>query len=159
MSPRRLARREAVSAGGVVYRRGAAGIEVVLVARLREGLWALPKGTPEPGESLEQTARREVQEETGLRVEIARPISQIHYSYLVRSRGIRVDKVVHHYLMEPRGGDVNDHDHEYDLAAWVEAQEAMRRLTYDNERDMLRLALELLELEPGRGDGSREAAG
>lgn len=159
MSPRRLAREEAVSAGGVVYRRGPVGVEVVLVARLKEGLWALPKGTPEPGESLEETARREVQEETGLRVEIARPISEVHYSYVVRSLRIRVDKVVHHYLMRPRGGDVADHDHEYDVAAWVEAQDAMGRLTYDNERDMLRLALELLDLDPGQGEGAREAAG
>ncbi len=159
MSPRRLSQQTAVSAGGVVYRRDAAGIEVVLVARLDAGLWALPKGTPEPGESLEETARREVQEETGLRVEITRPIAEMHYSYVVRSRRIRVAKVVHHYLMVARGGDVADHDHEYDLAAWVDAQVAMERLTYDNERDMLRLALELLELESGRGDGVREAAG
>ena len=159
MSPRRLADREAVSAGGVVYRRSPVGIEVVLVARPAERLWALPKGTPEPGESLEETALREVQEETGLLVEIARPIAEIHYSYVVRSHNIRVAKVVHHFLMEPRGGDVADHDHEYDVAAWVEAQDAMRRLTYDNERDMLRLALEFLESDPGQGDGSREAAG
>jgi len=162
VSPQRLALQKAVSAGGIVYRRSPVGGEVVLVARLREGLWALPKGTPEPGESLEETARREVQEETGLRVEIARPISEIHYSYVVRSLRLRVDKVVHHYLMEPRGGDVADHDHEYDLAAWVESQDALRRLTYDNERDMLRLALELLELlerESGQGEGAREAAG
>ena len=96
---------------------------------------------------------------TGLLVEIARPIAEIHYSYVVRSHNIRVAKVVHHFLMEPRGGDVADHDHEYDVAAWVEAQDAMRRLTYDNERDMLRLALEFLESDPGQGDGSREAAG
>ncbi len=109
-----------------------------------------------------------MQEETGLLVRIERPIGEIHYRYVVRVRSLRVEKVVHHYLMEPRGGDVADHDHEYDIAAWVEAQDAMRRLTYDNERDMLRRALELLEFadegDGGRVDGrrsggSREAAG
>lgn len=159
MSPTRPPRRRAVSAGGVVYRHGIAGVEVVLVGRAGERLWALPKGTPEPGESLEETARREVREETGLCVEIARPIGQIHYSYMVPDPGFRVVKVVHHYLMTARGGDLEDHDHEYDIAAWVGAPDALRRLTYDNERDMLRLALELVPLERGREGCSQEAAG
>ncbi|MFN0251917.1 MAG: NUDIX domain-containing protein, partial [Kofleriaceae bacterium] len=59
---------QAVSAGGVVFRHGAQGIEVLLCGRVREALWALPKGTPEHGESIEQTALREVGEETGLGV-------------------------------------------------------------------------------------------
>ena len=62
----------AVSAGGVVYRRGPRGIEVVLCGRTEDGVWGLPKGTPSPGESLEQAAVREVTEETGLQVAIER---------------------------------------------------------------------------------------
>ena len=145
MKSGRLSHREAVSAGGVVYRRSDLGIEVVLVARIATELWSLPKGTPEPGESLEETARREVQEETGLHVEIVCPISEIRYSYVIRSESIYVAKVVHYYLMEPLGGDVSEHDEEYDLAVWIEVQEAMNRLTHDNDRDVLRRALELLQ--------------
>ncbi|MDA1061697.1 MAG: NUDIX domain-containing protein [Chloroflexi bacterium] len=78
---------EVWAAGGVVYRRSGATIEVVLVARPREGLWALPKGKPHAGESIEQTALREVREETGLEVAIderadsAGKIGSIRYTY------------------------------------------------------------------------------
>jgi ADP-ribose pyrophosphatase YjhB (NUDIX family) len=60
-----------VSSGGVVYRRGQAGsLEVALCGRLQSRTWSLPKGTPEEGETIQQTALREVQEETGLEVSI-----------------------------------------------------------------------------------------
>ena len=153
----RQPRRRTVAAGGVVYRRAGPQVEVVLVGRSEQGLWALPKGRPEVGESLPETARREVEEETGLRVEIVRPIGEIRYAYMTR-RGARVSKVVHHYLMTASGGDTEDHDYEYDLVEWVPAPRALGRLTYDNERDMLRLALEFIALESPRG-GSEEAAG
>jgi len=153
----RASRRRAVAAGGIVYRRGPSGVEVVLVGRSRQELWALPKGKPEPGESLEETARREVEEETGLRVEIERDVGEIRYVY-TEPGGARVAKVVHHYLMTAVSGDPGDHDDEYDVVAWMPAPRALRRLTHDNERDMLGLALELVAL--GRdGGGSEEAAG
>ncbi|MCY4640669.1 MAG: NUDIX hydrolase [Chloroflexi bacterium] len=157
MSRPRASRRRAVAAGGIVYRRGPSGVEVVLVGRSRQELWALPKGKPEPGESLEETARREVEEETGLRVEIERDVGEIRYVY-TEPGGARVAKVVHHYLMTAVSGDPGDHDDEYDVVAWMPAPRALRRLTHDNERDMLGLALELVAL--GRdGGGSEEAAG
>lgn len=133
----------ATSAGGVVYRRRDGLVEVVLVGRSRQQLWALPKGTPEGAETLEQTALREVTEETGLEVAISPAggrIGSISYSYMVADRGVRVEKDVHHYLMEPRGGDVRLHDHEYDVAGWFDIHEAQRRLTYGNERSILERA-------------------
>ena len=139
--------REIWSAGGVVYRRGgSSGLEVVLVARPRERLWALPKGKPEPGESIEQTALREVAEETGLRVAIDRrePLGSIRYSYEAPREGGRVNKVVHHYLMQPIGGDLEHHDEEYDLAGWFDAHEACKRMTYGNERSIVERAIEAL---------------
>ena len=157
MSRPRAARRRAVAAGGVVYRRAPSGVEVVLVGRSREGLWALPKGKPEPGESLEQAARREVQEETGLRVEIEGDVGEIRYVYTAPD-GALVAKVVRHYLMVAVAGDPGDHDDEYDVVAWMPARRALRRLTHESERDVLGLALELVALGGG-GDGRGEAAG
>ena len=70
-----------VSAGGVVYRRGDDGADVVICGRLRKGLWALPKGSPIADETLEATALREVREETGLDVAIEEPVGDIRYEF------------------------------------------------------------------------------
>ncbi len=136
--------RAAMSAGGVVYRAHQGIIEVVLVARPADGLWALPKGTPEAGESVEQTALREVREETGLAVVIAGSLGSIRYQYALRG-GVQVQKVVHHYLMRAIGGDLSLHDHEYDVAAWVDIHEATGRVSYANERAVLERAGVLIQ--------------
>lgn len=143
----RDASREIWAAGGVVYRRGGdSGLEVVLVARPGERLWALPKGKPEPGESIEQTALREVSEETGLRVAIDgdEPLGSIRYTFEVPGRPGRVYKVVYHYLMQPTAGDLEGHDGEYDLVEWYDAHEACKRMTYPNERSIVEQAIEVL---------------
>ncbi len=142
---RRFRDAEATSAGGVVWRPGDHGVEVVICGRRDDGVWNLPKGTPEDGESLEETARREVQEETGLSVEIVRPLWTIHYDFNQADQGVRYHKTVHHFLMRPTGGDIHRHDREYDRVRWAPAQEALRLLTYANERDVVRRALRQLE--------------
>lgn len=141
----------AVSAGGVVYRLRGTLPEIVLVARPSTNLWALPKGTPEHGESVEETARREVSEETGLNVAIEQPVADIAYSFPRPRGGGRVDKVVHHFLMTSTGGNIDAHDHEYDLVGWYGVEEALRLMTYDNERTVVRRAAELIgdQLESG----------
>jgi len=142
--------RRAMSAGGVVYREQDGHIEIILVARPAHNLWALPKGTPEAGESVEATALREVREETGLEVEIVGEIGTIHYRYTIASEGVLVQKVVHHFLMEPVGGDMALHDHEYDVVAWVDIHEAPGRMSYANERSMVEQASALIaDLQAG----------
>ena len=94
---------QAVSAGGVVFRHGEAGVEFVLCGRVHENLWALPKGTPEAGETIEQTARREVTEETGLGVTIVGDLGSIEYVFARPAQGVRFEKTVHHFLMKPDG--------------------------------------------------------
>ena len=142
---RELLTKAAVSAGGVVYRHGDHGIEVVLCGRSWEKLWALPKGTPNPGESLAETAEREVREETGLGVRIVASLGTIEYGFARPAEGVRYEKVVHHYLMAPDGtGSTADHDHEYDRVAWFPAEEAARLMTHANERDVLRRALDAI---------------
>lgn len=133
----------AVSAGGVVYRRNNGHVEVVLCGRRAESLWALPKGTPEPGESLAQTAVREVSEETGLGVVIVADLGTIEYEF--QRPGVRYEKTVHHYLMRPDGtGSVTAHDEEYDRVEWFDAGEALRRLTFANEARVVERALEAI---------------
>ncbi len=137
---------QATSAGGVVFRRGELGIEIVLCGRNAEGLWALPKGTPERGETLRETAMREVSEETGLGVAIIGDLGTIEYAFARPSQGVRFEKTVYHFLMEPSGiGSVNEHDGEYDRVAWFPAEEALRIMTHRNELQVVRRALDALE--------------
>lgn len=133
-----------VSAGGVVYRRASddGPVEVVLVGRIRPKRWALPKGTPVVGETLEGTAVREVGEETGLLVRIERPLDQIHYWFVWG--GVRHSKTVHFYLMQMTGGDTANHDGEYDVVEWFPIGEALRRLSYPNEARIVDRAQQVL---------------
>jgi len=150
----------AVSAGGVVFRRGDGGVEIVLCGRTAERLWALPKGTPEPDESLQETALREVVEETGLGVTIVRDLGAIEYEFARPSQGVRFEKTVHHYLMQPDGtGAVEQHDGEYDHVEWFPAQEALRLMTYRNEAHVVRRALDAIdEMDAGHGAAAGAAS-
>ena len=127
--------RTAAAAGGVVLRSSAQGREVLLVGRTGDGSWVFPKGTPSPGETVEETALREVREETGLLVRILRPLGDLEYWFA--AGGERVHKLVTFFLMEAVGGDLSLHDHEYDLVRWVTVSEARRMLTFDTYRDVL----------------------
>jgi 8-oxo-dGTP pyrophosphatase MutT (NUDIX family) len=142
--PLRTAR--ATSAGGVVHRAEEGRTEVVLVHRRQPPLWALPKGTPDSGETLAETAIREVSEETGLKVEIEEPIRSITY-FFVHGR-TRYHKTVHFFLMRPIGGRLEDHDHEFDEVRWVEVDEALRLMTHATERGVVEGAAELLAARP-----------
>lgn len=148
------------SAGGVVFRlaasdfperskdeskdkKGNLAVEVVLVGWSHAGIWVLPKGTPEAGETIEQVAIREVQEETGLQVRFVAYIGTASYSF-VREQ-VRYQKQVRHFLFEAIGGDTALHDAEYDQVEWFPIAEAQRRLTYQNEVNILNQAEEHLQ--------------
>jgi 8-oxo-dGTP pyrophosphatase MutT (NUDIX family) len=132
----------ATSAGGVVYRSSQGRIEIVLVHRHAPALWALPKGTPDAGETLEETALRETREETGLLVEIEEPIGAISYFFVRAST--RFHKTVHFFLMRPVGGRLEEHDHEFDEARWVQLDEALELMSYATEREVVERAARAL---------------
>ena len=106
--------------------------------------WSLAKGTPDPGETLEGTALREVQEETGLEVEIAAPLGTINYWFGSRELEVRYHKTVHFYLMVPVGGGIELHDPEFDVVRWFTSEDALEVLAYANEAEVLRRALEVI---------------
>lgn len=114
-------------------------------------MWGLPKGTPDPGETLEETAIREVTEETGLKVDIEAPIGSIQYWFTRPNDDARYHKTVHFYLMSPVGGSTDEHDHEFDLVHWLGSGEALRTLTHQNEVDILKKAVDVVSTGTGEG--------
>jgi 8-oxo-dGTP pyrophosphatase MutT (NUDIX family) len=132
--------RTTTAAGGVVMRGTGDDAEVVLTGRTSDGTWVFPKGTPDPGETIEETALREVREETGLDAAIVAPIGVTDYWFAVP--GERVHKFVHFFLMRPLGGDLSRHDQEYDDVRWVPVREARRMLSYETYREVLDRAID-----------------
>lgn len=142
-----------VSAGGVVYRWGNRGLEVLLCGQRQPLTWRLPKGMPNKGEKLEETAEREVEEETGLKVKVEGKIGTIRYWFT--QEGVRYHKTVHFFLMKPYGGDIELHDPEFDMVEWFPLEEACRLLTYKSEVEILRQAYALLKNADLRKDKAK----
>ena len=154
MSALRNAR--ATSAGGVVHRSLEGRTEVALVHRRHPRLWALPKGTPDAGETLEETALRETREETGLQVALEAPLRSISYVF-VRGR-TRFHKTVHFFLMRQVGGDVSLHDHEFDEVRWFQLEEALELMTHATERSVVQQAAAAIATAgPGAGAATGQA--
>lgn len=147
-APRRLPAVEETSAGGVVIDVVDGMAWLALIARRnRAGRieWCLPKGHVEPGETLVQTAEREVREETGIIGRVLVGLGTIDYWFSTRDR--RIHKMVHHYLLEATGGEISvegDPDHEAIDAAWYPLDRANERLTFPNERRIAQTAWQRL---------------
>jgi 8-oxo-dGTP pyrophosphatase MutT (NUDIX family) len=149
----RLTAATATSAGGIVIRFLGENAQFVAGRRKRErdgATWTLPKGTPIPGETLEETALREVAEETGLKVRVVAPLDSIKYTFV--QRGTRIRKTVHYFLMEAVGGSLDDHDREFEEVRWVAFDDAAALLSFETERALVSLAA-------GRLPEMRSAAG
>ena len=144
--------RRVYSAGGVIHRIDGDRVEVVICGQKERGIWALPKGSPRAGERPEPTAMREVEEETGLKVEVVGKIGKVQYWFV--EEGTRFSKTVYYYLMSPVGGDTADHDPEFDEIRWCGLEEALSRLSYENDADIVRQAAEMIRSSGGRVDGA-----
>lgn len=153
----RLKTQRATSAGGIVVRVRDGRPQLVVGMRRRERgvTWTLPKGTPQPGESLTETAIREVGEETGLRVEIRRPVGSIRYTFVADD--VRIDKTVHYFLMEAVGGHLARHDREFARVRWVDLEAAPALLTFDTERELVARVGRLFGDGEGETPARREA--
>jgi uncharacterized protein involved in tolerance to divalent cations/ADP-ribose pyrophosphatase YjhB (NUDIX family) len=141
-----------VSAGGIMYRKNSDQIQIALIhVRNR---WGLPKGHVEEGERIEETALREVREETGLEGRVVKKLGDIRYAYRDTTKEgepIRIYKRVHFYLLRYLKGDVRDHDHEVDEARWFPMDQVIKNLKFATERKMVHRALSILST----GDNQR----
>ena len=130
--------------------RGRWMMAAIRPAGKKDGVWALPKGLIDPGESPEQTALREVAEETGARGRSAGKLGDVKYVYTWA--GERIFKVVSFYLVRYSAGRLGDvppeHRHEVAEVRWLPLRDGPRLLAYGGERQMASKALERLEGEP-----------
>jgi 8-oxo-dGTP diphosphatase len=126
---------EILAAGGLVVREERGALRVAIVHRPRYDDWSLPKGKLEPGESFEEAALREVEEETGMRCELVRPLESARY----RDRKGR-PKRVRYWEMRPLSGEFEAGD-EVDELRWESPGEAVKLLSHEHDR---RLVGELL---------------
>src|SRR3954453_21768336 len=110
-------------AAGIVYRDGPEGTEVLLVHRPKYEDWTLPKGKLDPGETFEEAALREVEEETGMRAEVGGELPSTHY----RDSKDR-PKVVRYWRMTPVSGEFSTND-EVDELRWLQPAAAAGALT------------------------------
>jgi 8-oxo-dGTP pyrophosphatase MutT (NUDIX family) len=138
------------SAGGVVVRtiRGRPMVAAIRPQGKPEGLWALPKGNIDPGETPEETAVREVWEETGVRGSLVEKLGDVKYVY-TRRDGERTFKIVSFFLLQARRGRIGRIDErmrvEVAEARWLPLEEAPRLLAYKGEREMAAKALDKLK--------------
>lgn len=144
------------SAGGIAFRLMTSDLSVPVSRGQREQIrlaliathgctrWQLPKGTCETGESPLQTAIREVHEETGLDTREEVFLKAVEYWYWdTYNRKIPqlVQKQVDFYLLSMTGGELSDSSHEVDAVGWFTPRQALERLTFETEKDVLQLAL------------------
>jgi 8-oxo-dGTP pyrophosphatase MutT (NUDIX family) len=134
------------SAGGVLVRRlqGRWMFAAIRPAGKKPGLWALPKGQIDPSERPEETAVREVAEETGAKGRVAEKLGDVRYVYTWD--GERIFKVVSFYLLHYSRGRLGelpaDTAHEVDEVRWLPLDEGPSLLAYGGEREMASKAVE-----------------
>jgi 8-oxo-dGTP diphosphatase len=136
-----------VSAGGVAFRMHDGQVEVALISVGEARRWQLPKGTVEKNETNEAAAVREVREETGIQTEVVSLLDRIEYWFYSLSGGKRTrhHKYVYFFLLRALSGDITDHDHEVNESRWVEMKTALKMLKFENEKRILKKAIEAIE--------------
>ena len=137
------------TAGGVVYRRKDGDIDILMIQDLRDR-WTIPKGHVEAGESLERTALREVEEETGLnQLKIGEKLDKLHFFY--RKEGKLIFMTTHVFLMEAQGNTeaIRPENSEGIVdVKWFPKDEALKLIEYRDTQKLFKVALRKLNALP-----------
>ncbi|HHV81189.1 MAG TPA: NUDIX hydrolase [bacterium] len=131
-----------ISSGCIVYKIENNDVYLLMILD-RFGKWTFPKGKIEEGESLEETAIRELEEETGIKVKIEQYIRETNYSYTDENRGT-IEKTVYWYLGRAESEEINPRYGEIKEAKWVQIDFATELCGYDSDRDTVREVYKIL---------------
>ncbi|MBI2420966.1 MAG: NUDIX domain-containing protein [Candidatus Levybacteria bacterium] len=134
------------SAGGVVYKNKKLDILILVAKHSQHHGWVFPKGLigdKKEGEGKEETAFREVKEETGIEAKIEKELTPVSYWYIWE--GEKIKKTVYYFLMEAIGGNIEEHDDEMEEVEWIKDSEVEKRLTYPSDKKVWKEARELLK--------------
>lgn len=127
------------SAGGVVFKKSEKGVEILVAQHSQHHGWVFPKGfigdkEEFKGESKEDTALREVEEETGVKGKILEPLTPVTYWYVMND--VKRKKTVYYFIMQGIGGDIAKHDWEMENVEWLPMDKVEDRLTYGSDKDV-----------------------
>jgi 8-oxo-dGTP diphosphatase len=136
--------KEEFSAGGVVYKQNG-NMLILLGQHSGHHGWVFPKGIigdHKENETKEETAVREVQEETGILATIQKPLTPVTYWYQFENQKIK--KTVYYFIMEYASGDTNNHDWEMENVEWLPIENVEERLTYESDKKVWQEAKQLV---------------
>lgn len=134
------------SAGGIVYKKEEDRIFILLAQHSKHHGWVFPKGIIGDhikGEQKEDTAIREVEEETGIKARILKPLTPVTYWYVWEKE--KRKKTVYYFLMEHLEGDITKHDHEMENVEWISIEDVENKLSYKSDKQVWQEAKKLIE--------------
>lgn len=132
------------SAGGIIFRKSDDAVEIALIATKGRTAWTLPKGIIDKGEDPEGTAVREIEEETGLVGKIVDFLGEKSYWFYLKEENTKYRKTVSYFLLEHVGGTLENSCCEVDEAVWVPLEQAILKLSYRSDREIVETAKERL---------------
>ena len=133
-----------ISAGAVIFKKHAEAQKVIVYSRRNASQWCLPKGKIEKDETKEQAAIREVKEETGLEGLIIDYLDEVRYSYVDKTRELRLEKTVYYFLMKFQSGEISTDDPGVETVVWADIDDAIDRVSFSNEKRILEKAKSML---------------
>ncbi|KKR81451.1 MAG: Nudix family hydrolase [Candidatus Daviesbacteria bacterium GW2011_GWA1_41_61] len=133
-----------LSAGGVLFKEVDGEYYVAVIHRSKQNDWTLPKGHVEPGESLEDTALREVEEETNNKAVVLKKIGSFSYSVEDKEKDITYKRTVHWFLMKSKGDNSHKLNFETDQVRWLKVDEDFSFMNYANDKSILGQGIKLI---------------
>jgi len=132
------------SSGGIIFTKANNVIQVALISTKNNTVWTIPKGLIDKGEKPENTAIREIMEETGLVGRVVDKLGENSYWFYLKEKNMKCRKTVSYFLLAYVSGKIEDYGREVDEAKWFALDDALKIVSYSSDRDIIEKAKEKL---------------